>query len=92
MISTVACGGVLDGAVDADGAAVRPTGTEPDAVGVGDPDVGGVLVLVGAVEAEGAPEVSALAEPPKIFDIMSPKMLMTRLPVGLDMHSTSSRS
>jgi hypothetical protein len=47
-------------------------------------------VLVGAGDAAGAPEVSALAELPKIFDMMSPKMLMTRLPVELDMHSTSS--
>ena len=88
MISTVACGVVLD--VDAEGdVGVRTGGTDSFPVDV-DPDGGVVVVLVGAGDAAGAPEVSALAELPKIFDIMSPKMLMTRLPVGLDMHSTSS--
>ena len=70
---------MLEGAVDA---GVRAGGTEPAPVGVADPE-GGDVVLVGAADAEGAIEVSALAERPKIADIMSPKMLMTRLPVGL---------
>ena len=74
LISTVACGVVLEGAGEAD---VRTGGAEPAPVGVVEREGGGVVVLDGAVGAEGAPDVSALAECPKIFDIMSPKMLMT---------------